>query len=255
MNQGSGATGNKILKIHGINYKSKFCMKFQTYKRLLSEPRMNRYLIAANYNTRKASHLYRLNLRLAQNLFSIIGYFEICLRNAIDKHYCNTYGENWLTKFGEEGGIFDNDKCHSTYKLIKSAQRKIGKPSSSSKLLASLEFRFWRYQFAQPQFSAAGKSLLKIFPYKPSSLPSVQYNSTYVFNKLACINRLRNRIAHHEPICFQYRSATISTEEVQETYLLLLTLFEWLGIAHRPLLYGLDHIESLGQEIAVLQNP
>lgn len=73
-----------------------------------------------------------------------------------------------------------------------------------------MDFGFWRYLFAQPQFHAGGKILLKVFPAKPTSTPAIQYNHSYVFNQLGQINEVRNRIAHPEPIYFalgQARSA------------------------------------------------
>ncbi len=57
-------------------------------------------------------------------------------------------------------------------------------------------------KLSQPQFYSGGQSLLRIFPAKPTSTPTVQYNHRYVFNELERINRIRNRIAHHEPVCF-----------------------------------------------------
>ena len=229
-------------------------MKYLEFTKIVSEPRMDRYLQAANYNTRKARTLYKFNQRLSQEIFIVIGYFEVALRNAIDRHYTHIHGSNWLNNFIEEHGIFKDTKCAPALKIIAKAQNKHSATATHSKVLSSLEFGFWRYLFSQPQFNAAGKSLLRIFPHKPLSNSTTQYNHTYVFNKLAVINRLRNRIAHHEPICFQSRSYLISTAEVQETYVLLLELFQWLGIAHKPLLYGLDHVKSLSEEIEVLQN-
>lgn len=118
-----------------------------------------------------------------------------------------------------------------------------------NKLLASFDFGFWRYLFAQPQFFAGGQSLLKIFPSKPTSTPAIQYNHTYIFNQLKLINDLRNRIAHHEPICFQSGSATISTVSTMQHYNLILQLFQWMNINESALLYGLDHISTICNEI------
>ena len=55
--------------------------------------------------------LYRKNLKLSQELFTIISCFEVTLRNAIDKHYLTTLGNNWLRNAASNGGIFDNQRC------------------------------------------------------------------------------------------------------------------------------------------------
>ncbi len=55
---------------------------------------MQRYKDAANDDTRKA--LYRYNLRLSQEMFTIVSCFEVALRNAIDSLLVPSLGDNWL---------------------------------------------------------------------------------------------------------------------------------------------------------------
>ena len=43
-------------------------MKYSDFERIMSVPRMNRYVTACSNNTRKAMALYRLNLKLSQEL-------------------------------------------------------------------------------------------------------------------------------------------------------------------------------------------
>lgn len=118
-----------------------------------------------------------------------------------------------------------------------------------SKLLAEMEFGFWRFLFAQPQFHAGGKTLLRIFPSKPTSNKSMQYNHAVVFNQLEKINSLRNRIAHHEPICFVPNQSLIDTKYARHHYNLIIQLFQWMSIDEQALLYGLDHITTVCNEI------
>ena len=81
-----------------------------------------------------------------------------------------------------------------------------------------------------------------------------QYNHTYIFNELAKINDLRNRIAHHEPICFLSNNAIIDTNYTRQRYNLILQLFTWMNINSGELLYGLDHIQNVCNEIDELKN-
>jgi len=106
--------------------------------------------------------------------------------------------------------------------------------------------------FAPHQFTASGKNLLQIFPVKPSSKPFLQYNNTFVYNQLAQINDLRNRIAHHEPICFQSGIPVKSTTEIRNIHELILQLFQWMSIDAKSLIDGLDHIESISNKIDFL---
>ena len=52
-------------------------MKYQTFEQLFSHERMDRYLLACGGDTRRAMTLYRYNLQLSQQMFTIIGCFEV----------------------------------------------------------------------------------------------------------------------------------------------------------------------------------
>ncbi len=168
----------------------------------MSPTRMTRYLAACGNNTKRAMTLYRKNLRLSQELFTIISCYEVSLRNGINRHYSAQHGAEWLRDSAASGGMFDNTNCRHTKTIINRIAGQLSPYYTHAKLLAEMDFGFWRYLFAQPQFYSGGQTLLKIFPAKPNSSPAIQYNHTFVFNHLGLINDLRNRIAHHEPICF-----------------------------------------------------
>jgi len=223
-------------------------MLYRDFQRILSQPRMNRYLQACHGASKKAMTLYRKNLKLSQELFTIISCFEITLRNKVDVVYRNTYGAEWL-KNAAINGMFDNHNCRHTKAIILQALKKLNHNYTSAKLIAEMDFGFWRYLFAQPQFHAGGKILLKVFPAKPTSTPTIQYNHSYVFNQLGQINELRNRIAHHEPICFAPGQPVIDTTYARQQYNLILQLFQWMSIDESALLYGLDHIVVVCNEI------
>ena len=59
-------------------------MKYQTFEKIVSPERMQRYIDATMGNKQKAMQLYKYNVMLSHDLFSVICYFEIALRNAID---------------------------------------------------------------------------------------------------------------------------------------------------------------------------
>jgi len=47
-------------------------MKFLDFERIMSQKRMKRYVTACNGDTRKAMTLYRYNLQISQEMFTII---------------------------------------------------------------------------------------------------------------------------------------------------------------------------------------
>lgn len=223
-------------------------MKYIDFERIMTPARMSRYLRACGGNSRKAMTLYRKNLQLTQELFTVISCFEVALRNAIDFKCTSILGNDWLRDGASEGGIFDNARCFQTKRNINDA---IGNLAvySHFKLVAELGFGFWRYMFAQNQFNATERILLQIFPLKPTSTPAIQYNNTYIFNQLAKLNEIRNRMAHYEPICFLPSKPVKNTTYTSQNYNLILQLFQWMQIDEGALLYGLDHINTLCDEI------
>jgi hypothetical protein len=210
---------------------------------------MGRYLSACGGDTRKAMTLYRKNLQLSQELFTMISCFEVALRNAIDQHYTSTLGDHWLQNASASGGRFCNRKCQFTQISINEAIRKLNHSYTHSKLIAELGFGFWRYMFAKHQYSACGKTLLRILPAKPKG---GLVNQNFILNRLADINDLRNRIAHHEPVCFVRGMPVKDTSYVRVHYDYVIKLFRWLCIDESALLFGLDHIEMLCDKIDAL---
>ncbi len=223
-------------------------MKYSDFANVVTNARINRYLLACNTNTRKAMTLYRKNLSLTQELFTVISCFEIALRNAIDNTISSSLGNDWLRDAAALGGAFDNPRCRLTKITINDAINKLH-TYSHYKLIAELGFGFWRFMFAQHQFNATGRILLQVFPLKPISTVVQQYNNIYIFNQLAKLNDLRNRMAHHEPICFLDGQAIKDTTYAREHYSLVMQIFQWMGIDGASLLYGMDHIDSICDEI------
>lgn len=226
-------------------------MKFSDFQNILSHERLNRYVEACGHDTRKAMSLYRLNLNLSQEVFTLLSCFEVALRNAIDRELTLRFGENWLRNSVANGGIFDTDSCRDSAKIIRKTCHRLIRDGKYThhKLLAEMEFGIWKYMFANPQYRATGQTLLRIFPNKPRSSAEIQYNNTYMFNELDGINILRNRIAHHEPICFARRQPQIGTAYILNAYQNLHKLFMWMGIDSHSLLYGLDHVQQVCNRI------
>lgn len=226
-------------------------MKYSEFEHFMSQKRLNRYLQACGGDSRKAMTLYRYNLRLAQEFLTIVSCFEVSLRNAIDVILVSQFGQEWLKDSVSPGGIFTHPILHKTNKTISDAFRKLCSQGkySHSKLLAQMDFGMWKYMFSPVQYKLTNQTLLKVFPYKQKSTPELHINQTYVFNELDKINTLRNRIAHHEPLCFPTGKAVIDTTYIRKEYNKILTLFQWMGIDASSMLYGLDHVRKVCNRI------
>ncbi len=229
-------------------------MKYSEFEYIVSQKRMRRYLESVNGNSRKAMTLYRQNLHLSQELFTIVSCFEVALRNAIDRQMTPRFGEEWLKDSIRPGGIFDNNRMAETKKIIEKAYNRLARSNtySHSKLIAELEFGVWKYMYSSMQYRATGRCLLRVFPNKPKSSAQMQYNQAYIFNELDKVNSLRNRIAHHEPICFHRQDAIIDTSYAINEYQKIQTLFSWMGIDSHSMLYGLDNVQNICNKINAL---
>ena len=180
-------------------------MKYIEFEEIISADRMKRYVNACGGSVKKGMTLYRCNLAISSEMFKIISCFEVALRNQINHTLRPTLGNDWLRDSSLPGGIFDSPKMLSTQKIIGKAYNGL-KASGSytpTKLMAEMEFGIWKYMYSGPQYAATGQKLLSIFPAKPKSTPHFQIDNKYIFNELDRINHIRNRIAHHEPICFE----------------------------------------------------
>ncbi len=159
---------------------------------------MERYLVACGNRKRKAMALYKMNIRLSQEVYVLVNYFEIALRNSIDREMISVHGKEWLKESVMAGGFFDNDKCKDSRKIIQKRYTTLVNEGkyTHSKLLSTLEFGIWRYMYSPVQYKQTGQILLKVFVNKPKSSPEMQYNNKFFFEELQYINTLRNRIAH-----------------------------------------------------------
>ncbi|HTJ15057.1 MAG TPA: hypothetical protein VL547_23635 [Dinghuibacter sp.] len=210
-------------------------MLYTDFEDIVSQQRMARYLIACADDKRRAITLYRANIRLSNELFSILCMFEVAIRNSIDKHHKNKWGANWLFDATQvRGGFLRSAGCERSLENVQKVIAKLGASYSHDRAVTGLMFGFWTSQFATKEFAAAGSSLLNILPARPFGT-----NQTKVFKKLTSINHIRNRIAHHEPICFT-APTVISTVYAEQQYNQIIEVLQWLGINPTSFLFGID---------------
>lgn len=222
-------------------------MKYRDFEDIISADRMRRYVMACGDNVKKGITLYRYNLSISSEMLKIISCFEVALRNRIDQTLSRHLGNNWLRDSCLPGGVFDNPRTQSSQKIISKAYSSLifSDTYTHTKLMAEMEFGIWKYMFSGPQYTATGQRLLSIFPFKPRSSPVMHIDNKYIFNDLNHINQLRNRIAHHEPICFAYGLPEKTVSNIQAEYQRILKLFDWMGIDSTGLLYGIDHVNKV----------
>ena len=218
-------------------------MRYQKFEALISQPRLARYKAACANDTRKTVRLYRANIRISQAFLAVLGIFEIVLRNKIDTHYKAQFpavvaagGHEWLFGSTLPGGFLTAPNCRNSRQKITDTYTSLGVAYTHDKLLSELSFGFWKFLFSGHQFMAGGNTLLAIFPNLPAG-----YNQNDVYQKLNKINAIRNRVAHHEPICFAIGN-TIGTNYARDHFQHVTDVLQWMNITASELFYGVDGI-------------
>lgn len=164
---------------------------------LFSKPRIDAYL-DKNDTPEMVLAKYHRNIMLSEAMVPMLHYFEILLRNRVDKVIRKYYGENWLLKNPSILKISDKD-INKVSEIISKIKREGRSEVSHDTILAQMTFGFWCAFFHKkydPVLWHRKHALKDVFPY----LPKHKRTRAYVEHKILKIKVIRNRIAHHEPI-------------------------------------------------------
>lgn len=202
-------------------------MKYSILEYYISQPRLDRFLIASTNNKTKAQKHYRANLRVAQSFYPLLNLFEIALRNSIHQQMSFYFANpDWI--ISERNGFMNDRSLHSSRYFLKNsimkAERKIHRRGSvtSGKIIAEQSFGFWTSLFEPHHYRLIGGCVIHVFRNKPRSI-----NRSIISQKLNRIREFRNRIYHNEPICFNgshidYTNSISILNEINE-------LLEWMN--------------------------
>lgn len=209
-------------------------MKYFEYEKAFSQARLNKYIGACNGNPTKALILYRHNVKLCQKFYGILNIFEVVLRNAINDHYKTVFNDaDWIKNQLQTGKMLENAPQRNEVLRIIDSLSHNGR-YSNDRVVSSVSFGFWTHLFTKQPFRLGGQNLLQIFPNRTQGL-----GQRAIFNELMSIKAFRNRIAHHEAICFN-SNGQIDVTMVQEKYDLILKYIKFLGYESNHLFWGID---------------
>jgi hypothetical protein len=217
-------------------------MRYSDFETAFSAPRLNKYLYACKGNRRKALCLYRYNLKMSQQFYGLISVFEITLRNAINRHFAMRFSDtDWIVTQANGGFL---NKYRDAVNLEKTKLSRAGH-YNSDRLLTALSFGVWSYLFSRNCFRKSGKTLLRIFPNKPHGL-----NQREVYKDLDDIRMFRNRIAHHEQICFDY--GNINLDEARRIAQTIHAYLCYLGYEPHEILHGVETPNKMFEKIEAI---
>ena len=164
--------------------------------RTLTRGRISRYLVATGGQLDAALKLYEQNIEVSEALFGILHSIEISVRNSL--HYILS-GDIGIEDWYQHGLALPFPTPPQLYftapmrNMLEKARRNVDPGAPTGKLVAELTFGFWPFLLSGQYHSLWLASSHKAFPH--AHVPR-----SHVHTRLETIQRLRNRIAHHEPV-------------------------------------------------------
>jgi hypothetical protein len=173
-------------------------------QRWLSPARLTKYRAAADGDLQRALELYEWNAKISAALMRDLGHVEIGLRNAyadVIEHYWSGTPDHWTRSaaalfrpvYRMRDGEPVDINLHQRAQLEEACAR-VGKDGPPGKVIAELTFGFWRF------LSSSAHEKTVWVPFLHRAYPPGTDRKRDVDRKVATLNRLRNRVAHHEPL-------------------------------------------------------
>lgn len=163
------------------------CREPWTLQQLLSHARMTPYVATTDNDWQRGLALYDWNAQVSAAFFESIHYLEVGLRNAMDRQSSAHLGSTWLSP---TSGLLTP---RSRQAVTVAFRRAGGGTAPHGKVVAELPFGFWWSLLADEYNRRLWQPVLRFAfdgPVRRRTLHS----------ELDEIRRLRNRIAHHEPV-------------------------------------------------------
>lgn len=166
---------------------------------VLSPPRFGTYLRETGGNRHQAMELYCWNTDVSAAFYVMLQFCELAIRNGAVEAVEKAFGANWHLNQGfvYTLPVLSSGRGYQPRNDLQSCARRL---PTAGKVVAELKFAFWQHLFVRgqqarvwdPHFSTA-------FPGYDKSLTLADARAK-MFANIEKIRKLRNRIAHHEPI-------------------------------------------------------
>jgi hypothetical protein len=123
-----------------------------------------------------------------------LGAFEVTLRNALHAQLTAWHGQRAGAWYYDPRRVL-SEKSREDVQAARDRVRRLNRPETPGRVIAELGFGFWRFLLASQYEKTLWTPYLRHgFPYlRPQSRRNVH-------DRVARLNQLRNRVAHHEPI-------------------------------------------------------
>lgn len=172
--------------------------KLSDLERWFSAERLVPYRAACDGADDRAADLYAWNGALSAALWQTLGHVEILLRQAMHRQL-----SSWSQKREHDDRWYIAVDAYLTDRAridVRQARRRVtksGKAETPGRVVAELNLGFWRYLLASHYERTLWLSCLR------QAFPHLHGIRKHIERPVADLHRLRNRLAHHEPIHHQ----------------------------------------------------
>lgn len=162
---------------------------------MLSSARLTKYTTVTATAT-DALELYAWNAHVSAALMVPSHFAEVLTRNAVDEALTAVHGPRWPWSAGFERSLpSPNGPGYNPRRDLQQTRRR---HTSTGKVIADLKFVFWVKMFTARHDRVWRSQIHGLFPNAAGLNQSTLRNRIY--DDLDHIRKLRNRLAHHEPI-------------------------------------------------------
>ena len=132
--------------------------------------------------------IYKINIKISKDIYGLLSYFEVFLRNRINEEMLRYFGNNWIDTI---------DWRDKHLEQIKDVKDRLDKNKHGyytiNDMVSNLPLGFWVHMFDKNYEAILWSKVLgKIFSYKT--------DRNIISHQLLSIGELRNRISHCEII-------------------------------------------------------
>jgi hypothetical protein len=174
--------------------------RIEAVRQSLSPGRMSTYESATVHRIEEESaalDLYAWNAQISAALLAPLHICEVVVRNAVSDVLQIVYGERWPWSHGFEQSLPSPTTGYNPRKDLVSIR--LGVPTTG-KLIPELNFFFWQKMFTNRYDQRLWNThLMHVLP-NLNPAHSIGLLRHRIYEQLDALRRLRNRIAHHEPI-------------------------------------------------------
>ena len=201
-----------------------------------SSQRLEKYINLYNGDVMKVAAHYKANIALSESLYTSLSVFEVTLRNALSKELERMMGrKDWYSVFPSNPAL-KSLTSEVTVAIRHISQR--GEMVSPDKIIAELTFGFWVTLLNSEYELSLWKSLRLAFPH----MPKKDRKRKNVSSPCNALRKLRNRVFHHESICWDL-------DYITDIHNRLVMVLGWINTDMPSWLDEVDHFCKVVDEI------